>query len=316
MKGQVFKKILKLFDYFKKAYLLNINNKTLYKPQIYFILLKGALVLITALFSTMVVESFLESIETTSNVYNFSFLWVLILIVFPVVITILVLASSYVEAGMYYMYLKVSKNTLEPDDWKIGAKQFFTRFLGGNLLILLFWIIALIPYLLVGVISLGIGFTLVPVIISALLMVWKVIVVSENASTVPAIKKSLAFGKMNLIPASVLIIIQNSLTTIGGGSVGGGYSNLINLFNQSNYRNTLGEAPLNPGTGNFDFDLVNLFRTIAIIVSSILTVSVIVGALIQMLFTVFFGLTFTIIYHDNWQIDPEEAIQLNHGEVL
>lgn len=92
--------------------------------------------------------------------------------------------------------------TLLAESYFVGSDNNGDAFSGGS-----FWFFAMVPYLLIGVISLGIGLTLIPVMISALLMVWKVIVVSEDAPTFQAIKKSIRFGMTNLIPASVRILI-------------------------------------------------------------------------------------------------------------
>lgn len=302
------KKILRLFDYFKEAYRVNVNNKSLYRPQIIYALIKTAMLFIMLVFTTFVVEDFLVMSQQEGNYKEvFTSLPFILLIVLSLLIIVgFSIIHSYVEAGLIYMYLRaVAGIPVSMDDFKAGGKKYFTKIFIGNFLISLFWFVALIPYMIVGFITLGIGFSLVPVIISALLMVWKIIVIKEDLNTMDAIKKSIAFGRANLFPASVYIIIINTISGTGGGGGGSNPASMANVFNgsSSNSMDTSTASTITDGT-------IAVIKWVMIGSSTYISLGVLAFHIVGIIISVFFYLATVILYLDNWSIEEETTNEM------
>lgn len=314
MTSRNFNKILKLFDYFKDAYRINTHHKELYRPQVIFILLKGLLVFITSL-------TFIRIFEDMALLPNlqfdkfFSILWNefkgLPLMMTLTTMVVLLFGSTFVESGLYHMYYKLTTHDTNNGHFSYGASKYFLRFLGANLLIILFWLLAFIPYLIVGAVTLTAGFVLLPIIVGVFLSVWKVSMVSDNKSISDAIGDSMRFGKKHFIPMSVLLIIRSSLTSMGGGSSSGS-SYQYNAANNTGTSTGDLDLPLNnmpnfsgPVESLSDFDPIGFIKIFLIIIASVVSIAIVVSALVHMIFEVFFGLTFTVIYVDDWALEEE-----------
>lgn len=311
MKGKNFSKILSLFDYFKKAYRINTGHHELYRPQIFLVIIKALLFLITAMAFIRIFDR-MALLPALSEGKWFDIFWNeftgLPMMSLTATILIGLLGSAYVEGGLYHMYFKRISGDTENDHFSYGAGRYFLRILLGNLLIILFWIIALIPYLLVGALTLFAGFTLIPVLVSVFMMTWKAAMVSEDLPLFDAIGRSFSFGKRHFLPASFLVILRGCLTTLAGGSNGSGSGwNMSNQNTSSGLNGTLdvpGDIPRFSGPVDSidNVDWVSLVRIILIVAASVVTLIFIVAGLIQMVFDIFFGLTITIIYLEDWEV--------------
>ena len=317
LKGAIMKKaingqkILKIFDYFKIAFRLNTSNKQLYKPQIIYLVLRGILILLTGLSFLEITETLLPFIGKVSVTKFFLLFWnnfkgtSLLLVV--VTLLVVIFGSTYVEAGLYAMYDKINRNEDEDIVFAAGANRYFLSFLLGNIIIALVWLLLLVPYLIVGAITLTLGFVWVPIIVGALLMVWKASIVTDNVGTIEAMSRSINFGKRHFVPANVYIIIQMALSKASGGGGGSGNtSSFQNSFNSNNdgITNLPFQTPgIVPDTSfNKLFDQSFISTAIAIGTAVISIISIIAG-MIQMIFDIFFGLTTLIIYQDDWAVE-------------
>lgn len=315
MQHRNFAKCLRLFDYFKQAYRLNCAHKELYKPQIILIVLRGFLLYLVALSFIGIYDNMALLPELATSKF-FTIFWNefkgIPMIITSLMILVLIFGSTYVEGGLYHLYYSSLKNNGDEDTFFIGANRNFLRFLAGNILIGLFWLIAFIPYLLVGLLTLTIGLSLIPIIVNVFLMVWKVAIVSENISIWAALNKSIRFGKANFIPAAILLILKNSITSLSGGgsfnpSFNGGTGSLDSLTTQNTIESPLTYIPNYSGPIDSiqEFNFLPILKLIFTITASLITLIIIITGLIQMIFNIFFGLVFTLIYVDQWTITEE-----------
>ncbi|MCF8020246.1 MAG: hypothetical protein K9L62_12695 [Vallitaleaceae bacterium] len=314
MKGNSFNKILKLFDYFKIAFQLNLSNKQLYKPQIIFLVIRGILIIASAFTLLSIGDKMIHL--TTMDFERFTSLFWSEFRGIPsllVVLTLLVMifGSTYVESGLYHMFYKAYKGELTAGDFSTGAGTYFFKFLGGNILIIFFWLLALIPYFITGILTLTVGFTLIPILVSTFLLVWKASLVSDGTTLGGAFKNSYRFAKANFIPTMSFVIIRNAMTSIasgGGGGGGGGSSNIPQTTNNTN--NIIQDMPSDFSSQDFpflnDFFNYDVLKLFVIGITTLITVGTIITGLIQMLFNIFFGLTTIVLYNEGWHI--EEAV--------
>ncbi len=319
MKGNKGLKILKLFDYFKEAFAVNINNKGLYKPQLAYLVLRGILLFLSGLAITDLAATMAPFIGNVDFTKFFQLLWSEFkgtpMILMAVTTIVMLFGSTYVEAGLYGMYNKATDGEDIDGVFAPSANRYFFSFLLGNILIFIFWLIILIPYLIVGLLTLTIGLIWIPLFFSALMMVWKAALVSEDIGLIDAIKESIAFGKRHFIPATFFVILREALSRMGGSGGGGGNgtSNISNTFNNNNLGSDFGGSGFGGGPdmgssfldSGFDFGIIRIIAVSGITLVSIMTI--IVGA-IHMIFDIFFGLTSVIIYKDDWHVEvPEET---------
>ena len=328
MTSQRNQKILKLFDYFKRAFSLNYQHRQLYRPQILFLILRGVLIFTAGMSLIQVTRQVTPLLQSATAMKLLSIFWKsfssgpLVLIIVAILVSWL--GSIYVEAGLYSMYAQINSGS---DDvtFTPGANRHFLPFVGGNLVIALFWILAALPYVIVGALTLTLGFTLIPIAVSALLMVWKAIIVTENVGTFEAITRSISFGRANFIPASVFIIIKNAVSRFSSGGGSGNYSNSGN-FNFPGSEDGAGDLPISempfsdmpgselpPAIGEGANDFVEFLQgdilpAIFAVVTGIIGISSVLVGMIHMLFDIFFGLTAVIIYMDRWEV-PEPVVE-------
>lgn len=303
-------KILKIFDYFKEAFRLNTSHKELYRPQITYLILRGILLLLTGLSFLEITEALLPFIGQVSVMKFFQLFWNAFkgtsLLLVATTLLVMIFGSTYVEAGLYVMYDKINRGDDDDIVFTTGANHYFFSFLLGNVIIILFWLLLLVPYVIVGALTLTLGFVWVPIIVSALLMVWKASIVTDDVSTIEAMSKSISFGKKHFIPANVFIIIQMALSKATSGSSSGNTSSFQNSFNASD--TGIENLPFEtPGIGP-DTTLENMIdqsyisTAIAIGTAVISVISIVVG-MIHMIFEIFFALTTLIIYQDDWAVE-------------
>jgi len=320
------KQIACLFEYFKLAFAINKENKGLYKPQIILILLKTCLVIVTG-FVVYNYVTLLSTIDTitgkmiVAELFSTAGLYLVIFI-----------ASIFVkiafEAGLYNMYKDCIKDgSLRSDSFSSGIKTYFGKFLLADILILLAWILMLIPYVIIGFVTMFAGFIVIPIVVSIFTAMWKVSIVMDGSDVVEGFKKGFRFAKVNFWPLSFLIIIRNSFANIanGGGSSGGssGGSNIAN-FN-SNSSQISGNGFDGGEFANTEFadkipDIVNNFNTSSDVVLGyiklgffilipVISIAVVISSLVKMVFDVFFSLSIFVMYTENADSDKIDLVK-------
>lgn len=316
MKGRNKEKILKLFDYFKLAFALNSQHKGLYKPQIIFLILRGTLIFLAGSSLIEITSMLMPFIGNVTVTKFLALTWGEFrgtpLLLFVTTFLVAGFGSTYVEAGLYAFYAKINRDDLDDLQFAHEANKYFFTFLVGNIVIALFWLVAAIPYIIIGLVTLTLGLIWLPILVSAFLMVWKAAVVSDQVGVFEAIGKSMAFCRRNFWPTIVFIIIKGAVSNMTtGGSSGntGSYQNSFNSFNEFDG----GSIDNMPFTGPDTLPFFNgantydiLSRVMVIIVALIAIISVLVG-MVHMLFEIFFGISAVIIYQDDWSL-PDNAL--------
>ena len=318
MKGRNKEKILKLFDYFKIAFELNMTHKELYKPQIIFLVLRAVLIFLAGISMVEITNTMMPFIGSVTVTKFFALTWSEFrgtpLLLFLTTFLVSGFGSTYVEAGLYDLYGKINRDQTEDLSFSSSANRYFLTFLIGNILIVLFWIVASLPYLIVGLLTMTLGLVWVPIIVSALLMVWKAAVVTEETGVFDAFGKSIAFCRRNFWPTTIIILIKSAVSTMtgSGGSTGnsGNVSNSFNNFDNGSIESMPFDGPsFSPSFGKSkSFDVLPTLLTGVIALVSV--VSVLAG-MVQMLFEIFFGITAVVIYQDDWSLPETESAPLD-----
>lgn len=324
MKGRNKEKILKLFDYFKMAFTLNMNHKELYKPQVFFLVLRGILIFLAGISLVEITSLMFPFIGNVTVTKFMALTWSEFkgtpLLLFFTTLLVSAFGSTYVEAGLYTMYARINSQDEGDLHFSVGANKYFFTFLIGNMVIVLFWIIASLPYILVGFLTMTLGLVWMPIVISALLMVWKAAVVSDEVGVFDAFGKSISFCRRNFWPTTVFIIIKGAVSEMSSGSGGSGNTGSFqNSFNGFENFNNGAIEPMPFSGPNFmpsfnNNSLVDLISTIiTAIVALVSIISVLVG-LVHMIFDIFFGITTVIIYQDDWSLPHIEPTSdpINH----
>lgn len=302
-------KFVLIFDYFKEAFHINKKNKSLYMPQIALIVVN---VFIT-LFVGIGVYNWVNVGEITSLtsmgpdqiirfMFNQGFKLVAIMLAYALI-------SVVVESGLLNMYKKaVTQGYIEAGTFKEGLSKYFFKLLLGHILIILCYIPILPFYLILGIVTLTVGLTIIPMVIAVFLTMWKISLVMNDTGIFDAIKDSFRFAKRNFVPLAVLQVIHWAFANgaSGGGSGGGG-----NISNISNFNNDL-----NQGLGNEAIpmpDMTEAIRVIKIIIAifiPIISIVIITVSIIAMIFEVFFSLTLFVAYKNGFKIEEKQIAQL------
>jgi hypothetical protein len=182
-----------IFDYFKEAFHINRNNKAIYRPQLFYIGIK----LIGIILMGLWFYSWIDKID----VHNFTGEdGVYFLLSYGLGILLISLAygiiSVIVESGLYNMYKKsIISEKVHQGDFSEGVKKYFFKFFLGKILIFVCWMVILPVYLITGVITISLGFALIPLLIDIFLTMWKVSLVMNDSGVIEAIKDSFKFAK-------------------------------------------------------------------------------------------------------------------------
>lgn len=295
-------KVLKIFDYFKLAFSVNVSNRKLYKPQIALIILKTCFYVIGGLF----LYRFFISVDRLG--FTEELLWSTFLKMFGFtllsVFTYLLL-SIVVESGLYNMYKScVTQGSIKEGDFQTGVKKYFWRFLSADLLMIIFWILAVIPYLILGVVTLFAGFVLVPVLIQVLTSMWKVSMVMEDVKVIEGLKRAIKFANLNFLPLSLLIVIRNSFSSLSNGAGGNGGGSSSNPSTNFRNLNSVPDNIANDISTSMDTSFYNFYdkafpfvKAGFIILIPVISIAVFISSLIKMVFQIFFSLSLFIMYH-------------------
>ncbi|MGE4283085.1 MAG: hypothetical protein AB7G87_05120, partial [Clostridia bacterium] len=215
------KSVYHIFAYFKKAFHINRENKALYWPQIALIIIKLFMMagIGVGLYLWLGKEEVIELLAGKINIMHYLSKFFSAAIGILAMVILYIILSRIVEAGLYNLYKKsVMLLELEAEDFWEGVRKYFLKFVFGDLLIFAAWILLLPIYLLAGVATISIGFTVIPMIINIFLTMWKVSVVMNDSPLFIAFGDSMKFAKRHFFPLAVLQLIHWSFIKIGGGS--------------------------------------------------------------------------------------------------
>lgn len=304
-------KVYSIFDYFKEAFHINKENKNIYRPQFLFIGIRLLMVIGMGIW----VYTWVDKID----IYSFNGEDVLPFII-PYGITLLLLLIVYgiisviLESGLYNMYKKAILNgKCGNSDFSEGISKYFFKFLIGKIIIFIAWIVILPIYLITGVITLSLGFTLIPLLVDIFLTMWKISLVMNDSKVFDAFKDSFKFAKLNFLPLAVLQLIHWSfvkgLSAGGGSGIGNAGGNIGNTIN---YKTGGSDFPIPFNNIKIDREqFINIFLKVVKIVIAVLipviSIAALSAALVKMLFEVFFSLVLFIVYNRKF-ILPEVNI--------
>lgn len=301
------KKLLLVFDYFKETFHLNKQNKSLYIPQIALIAINVLIVLAAGigLYRWIGVESItdlfsMESSEIFMFLLNQGFKLLAIGLVYAVI-------SVIVEAGLLNMYKSaVTQGYTQTGDFKQGVSKYFIRLLLGKLFILVCYLLAIPLYLIIGVITLTVGLTVIPLVASIFLCMWKVSLVMNDSGIFAAIGDSFRFATKNFIPLTFLQMIYFAFKQ--GGSSGNNLN--FNQFRSIQNYPFMEQSALQPEIEQ----VIGIFKIVIAILIPIVVLAVIGVSLIGIVFEVFFSLALFVAYKNNFHI--EEAPQVTETTEL
>lgn len=237
-------KVLLVFDRLKQAFNVNVQNKKIYKMQIILAVLNT----IATLILLGILYSFFSRLDRSG--YNFSiftisdlFSGIAAVIIIGIVIGLILM---FFEAGLFQMYYNaVYLGETNNKDFFLGAKRYFWKFFGVNILTILMWTIFIPFYLILGLLSLGAGFTLVPIAVNIFLIMWKVSIVTDECGIICAFKNSIKFAGRNFLPLMVFVLLMMAFTApikpSSGGSGGSDFLRVVQNFQK--LKNENGKKP-------------------------------------------------------------------------
>lgn len=310
-------RVYSIFDYFKEAFRINRNNKIIYRPQFIFIGIRLLMIIGMGLW----VYSWIEGI----NIYSFNERDVLFFVL-PYIITLIILLIAYgiisviIEAGLYNMYKKaILFGKCEKSDFSEGVRKYFFKFLLGNIIIALAWLVISPIYLITGTITLSIGFSLIPLLVDIFLTMWKISLVMNDSKLFDAFKDSFKFARLNLFPLTVLQLIHWSFVKgVSSGASGGSVGNISNIFN---YKTNGNDFPIPFSNINIDWEqfinmVLKVIKIIIAVLIPVISIAALAAALVKMLFEVFFSLVLFIAYNEKFSIPEVNMIEEVHSDVV
>lgn len=300
-------KFVLIFDYFKEAFHINKKNKSLYKPQFMLIAVKVLLLLFAGIgvynwigAGNIASLTAMGPEQILGFAFSLGFKLVAILLAYAIV-------SVIIESGLLNMYKKaVTQGYIEAGDFKEGLSKYFFKLLLGDVLIILCYILSLPFYLILGIISLTVGLTVIPILAGVFLSMWKVSLVMNDFGIVEAIKDSFRFAKRNFIPLTVLQIIHWAFSNgvNSGGSGGGSNFNFPSSNNSgSDYSQNFGyDWTSVPGME----EVIRIIKIIIAVLLPIISIAVIASSVIAMIFEVFFSLTLFVAYKNDFKLEEKQ----------
>lgn len=289
--------VARIFDYMKRAFVLNKENRGLYKPQIALIILKTCLYILFGLLMYRIM------VFVGKPGFNYEMLkdtmlkslgwWVVMIVLYA-------LASIIVEAGLFNMYKScVLYGNMEAGTFLEGVGKYFFRFLLADVLMILAWGLFLIPYILIGMMTLMAGFVLIPLVVAVFTAMWKVTMVMEETKVIESLKGSFRFAKGHFWPLTTLVILQRAFSSLGGS---GGSSN----SNAGSWQSGVDQSNLPAGVENVNItfqqwysEFLPYIKTGFYIILPVVSIAVIISSLIKMVFKIFFSLTIFVMYSEN-----------------
>lgn len=297
-------KVLLVFDYFKETFNLNKENKTLYGPQIALIAVRVLMIVFIGIGIYKWIG--IENINELTSMQGREIFEFVLSQGLKILLIILLYAgiSVFVEAGLLNMYKKVvTQGYTEGADFREGISKYFLRLMAGELLILLCYIIASPFYLIIGIITLTVGLTVIPILASIFLTMWKVSLVMNDKGLFASIGDSFRFAKSNFIPLAFLQVIHFAFSqpASSGGSGGGGGGN-VNL--PSSTQNLPSDSFFdNPGAQQGMEEVIKIFKIAVAVMIPIIAVATIGASIITMIFEVFFSLSLFVAYKNGFNVE-------------
>lgn len=298
--------ISSIFDYFKKAFHLNKSNKELYYPQIAFIIIQATMFVVfgVLMYQLVIDVSAGQFTEFDLAGHMKSILWWGLSL-----LVILGFGSVIMEAGLFNMYKQ--SLTGEPLDMSVftdGVSKYFFKMLWASLMLMLIWLVILIPYVIIGFLTLFTGFFFIPVVIGIFTAMWKVSIVMDDLTVMEGFRKGFEFAKENFKPLAALVVVKSAFLASGGGSgnSGGGNSGSnmnSNFSNNNNFTENIDIPDVSPGFDGMGFEeamnqALPYIKTGFYVLIPVITVAIIIGALIKMVFEIFFNLSIFVMYQD------------------
>lgn len=292
------KSVLLLFDYFKEAFRLNRTNRALYGPQILLILARMVLLAGIGIWAFMWLGG--DRFHSLL-VYGGTPRQILRILIEPAGVALgglglWLLVVRLIEAGLFNMYkTAVQSGAVQEGAFGAGVAKFFLPFVLGDLALGVIFVVLIPVWLLVGIVTLSIGFTLFWIAVGVFLMFWKVSLVWNERGVIDALKDSFRFAWQHLFGVTALYLIRRAFASPLAGGGNGGSSNIQNMANYSN-----GNVPsFNP------YHLQRFLRIGVSIAVPVIILLVTVYTLIRMLFDVFFGLAVFVTYKNGFTAEPE-----------
>lgn len=303
-------KIVLIFDYFKEAFHINKSNKSLYKPQIALIAVKVFMTLFVGIgvynwvaIGEITSLTAMEPNQILGFMLSQGFKLLAIILAYALI-------SVIVESGLLNMYKKaVTQGHTESGDFKEGISKYFFKLLLGEVLIILCYIPLLPIILILGIVTLTVGLTVIPLVIGVFLTMWKISLVMNDTGIFDAAKDSFSFAKRNFIPLTVLQLIHWAFSSgVSGGGGGSGGSNISNI---GNFNNGVGEGFENeivnmPGM----MEVIRIIKLVIVILLPIISIIIITVSVIAMIFEVFFSLTLFVVYKNDFKIEEKQIVLL------
>lgn len=290
-------KTLLVFDYFKETFHLNKQNKALYTPQIALIAVRVLLIVFAGIgvYTWIGVENInnlaaMQPREILGFILSQG-LKVLALIIFYA------LVSVVIQAGLLNMYKKVvMQGYTEAGDFKEGVSKYFLKLLLGEIFIAICYTLALPFYLIIGLVTLSVGFTVIPMLAGIFLSMWKASLVMNDNGIFKSIGDSFGFAKRNFIPLTFLQIIHWAF--LGGVSSRGGNFNFT-----ENARNMPGNSLFEqPGVQQVLEQGIRIFRIAMAVLIPVVALATIGASIVLMIFEVFFSLALFVAYKKDFRV--------------
>ena len=297
-------KLVLVFDYFKEAFHTNKQNKALYKPQIVLIAARVLLIIFVGIgvYSWLGIDnlnalSLADPRDLLGLVLGIGSRLLAILLAYA-------LLSVILESGLLNMYKKaVTLGHTELGDFKEGVSKYFFRLLAGELIILICYLLSLPFYIILGILTLTVGLTVIPLVAAVFLTMWKVSLVMNDTGIFTAVKDSFGFAKRNFIPLTVLQIIHWAFAK---GVGGGGSSNFRFPENNSTGSSLTDGFNGLPGVEHALESFVRILKITIAVLIPVISIATIAASIVAMIFEVFFSLAIFVAYKNGFAIAEKQ----------
>jgi len=309
--------IAKLFDYFKRAFQVNKNNRGLYLPQITLILVKACYYLAFGIFLYQLTIGIgdMGFEATTFKEVFFSMAWWI-----GGMIVVGGLGSMVVEAGLFNMYkVSINDELIDSNIFFEGVRKYFIRILLANILMMIFWVAFAIPYFIISVFTLLAGFILIPLLITVFTTMWKVSMVIEDLTVIEGLKRGIRFSTKHFVPLSALVIIKQAFLSSQAGSSGN--ANAGNWDSSNNISKVTDNSPVDLDTVHFSFNDVYAqalpyIKTGFYILIPVVSIAIIIASMVRMVFEIFFELSIFVMYIEKSKEAELEPIAEPNAEAI
>lgn len=214
-----------LLDYAKKSVGVISENKVIFIPYGVLLLLKILLLLGGVSLGLSIAGDLSNGTLVKEDFLAYTHFLPQIILGGITIAFLLIVVLSFFQAGISSMFmLAVRGEKVNLSDFWAGGRYFFSRILGGYLLLGLASIILspfiLTAFIIIGVFTLGLGFFFLPLLAGVFLGMWKVSLVLNDSDILSAFKNSFRFGRDYFWPFLVvnfIVAIINGSTSLGGG---------------------------------------------------------------------------------------------------